>query len=165
MVARPSIGYGPACDMWSAGVLMYILLCGFPPFYGDSPQQILTSVKTRPVTPPPCSHRHAASTMQPPPCNHKSSQCCLHPFLLWSVCRTAEKAPHRLKKLFPRQVAIDDEFFPSPEWDDISVRRPAARRLGLRLPAAAHCPLRRELSVSRRRAPCRRACRTRPKSC
>lgn len=36
--------YDVSCDMWSAGCMLYILLCGYPPFYGDDNQEILAMV-------------------------------------------------------------------------------------------------------------------------
>lgn len=37
--------YDEKCDVWSCGVIMYILLCGYPPFRGASEKDILEKVR------------------------------------------------------------------------------------------------------------------------
>jgi calcium-dependent protein kinase len=37
--------YNEKCDIWSIGVILYILLCGHPPFNGAKDSEILKKVK------------------------------------------------------------------------------------------------------------------------
>jgi len=37
-------GYGQEVDIWSVGVITYLLLCGFPPFYGDTLPEVFEQI-------------------------------------------------------------------------------------------------------------------------
>ena len=38
--------YNEKCDLWSCGIIMYILLTGKPPYSGNTPKEILSKVRT-----------------------------------------------------------------------------------------------------------------------
>ena len=42
--AEAGVEYGAAADMWSVGVVVYILLCGFPPFYAEEEERAQNAV-------------------------------------------------------------------------------------------------------------------------
>jgi len=37
--------YGHESDLWSCGVIMFVLLCGYPPFFGETDAEVLVKVK------------------------------------------------------------------------------------------------------------------------
>ena len=38
--------YGSSVDVWSAAVILYILLCGYPPFYDDNNAALFRQIKS-----------------------------------------------------------------------------------------------------------------------
>ena len=36
--------YGPTVDMWAAGVILYILLVGYPPFWDENPKALYAQI-------------------------------------------------------------------------------------------------------------------------
>ena len=39
------VEYDASCDLWSVGVVLYILLCGFPPFYAEGEADLIAKVR------------------------------------------------------------------------------------------------------------------------
>eukprot|EP00940_MAST-03C_sp_MAST-3C-sp2_P002432 g2432.t1 len=42
---RVSSNYGLPADIWAVGIVAYIMLCGYPPFYGDSDIALFRSIR------------------------------------------------------------------------------------------------------------------------
>jgi len=44
MLRRQAGGYATSVDMWSMGVILYILLCGYPPFYDTNQAELFRAI-------------------------------------------------------------------------------------------------------------------------
>lgn len=50
VLKQKELGYDKACDVWSLGIILYIFLCGYPPFEGDNSGEIFKNVLRNDVT-------------------------------------------------------------------------------------------------------------------
>ena len=41
--------YDRSCDVWSLGVILFVFLCGYPPFEGDDNKEIFRNVLKSPL--------------------------------------------------------------------------------------------------------------------
>ena len=110
-------GYDTACDLWSIGVLMYILLSGKPPFFDDG-EEAAQQQQQPPLPPPdqaPPSHGGAPSAAAaahhaPPP-----QQQLRH-----------GRAMRTMYEKIQMGLCLDDFAYLGEEWDEIT---PAAKHM------------------------------------
>jgi serine/threonine protein kinase len=46
MLRRDNSGYGKEVDLWSAGVVLFIMVSGYPPFYDEDDSKLLSTVQS-----------------------------------------------------------------------------------------------------------------------
>jgi len=116
--------YDKSCDLWSVGVISYILLCGYPPFYGGSQSEVHAAVKRGRYTFPSaewsCTSREAMEfvrrlLVKDPRSRMTADQALMHPWIVKHVYSTdvVQNDENRQDNL-----SVEDVFEDSPTRDE-----------------------------------------------
>ncbi|XP_024086020.1 death-associated protein kinase related-like [Cimex lectularius] len=105
-VAPEVLSYEPislSTDMWSVGVLAYVLLSGYSPFAGDTKQQTFCNISQCALTFPPelfegvspaAIHFIQSTLVVDPSCRLSAEECLSHPWLSGVALSTREPIPY-----------------------------------------------------------------------
>jgi calcium-dependent protein kinase len=112
--------YGKACDLWSIGVIAYVLLCGYPPFNGNNNAEVYESVRRGIYWFPSEDWKNVSSgakdfisrLLQKDPRNRMTvDQALRHPWLIGKLCSenptTDEKIDSSVEVVYDESFKID----------------------------------------------------------
>ena len=88
--------YSEGIDVWSSGVILYVLLCGFPPFGGPTQQAIFNSIQRGKLNFPP----HLWDKISPSAKDLISNMLCPDPNSRFTVTQALSK-PNISTSFFP----------------------------------------------------------------
>ncbi|KAM1037361.1 hypothetical protein EV1_031845 [Malus domestica] len=114
-------GYNQSADVWSAGVILYILLSGVPPFWGKTKSRIFDAVRVADLWFPPDPWGHISASAKEliagmlcvdPSRRLTAAQVLAHP---WMEDRAyASQETHKLDNQFHKQPEVGGGSFSTP---------------------------------------------------
>ncbi|BFG31616.1 hypothetical protein CerSpe_178900 [Prunus speciosa] len=117
-------GYDQSADVWSAGVILYILLSGIPPFWGKTKSRIFDAVRAADLWFPPDPWGHISVSAKDliaemlcvdPSRRLTAAQVLAHPWL--QSCACASKETYKQDNQVCRQLEVSGGSFSTPFID------------------------------------------------
>ncbi|KAL6048652.1 Serine/threonine kinase 38a [Balamuthia mandrillaris] len=134
-------GYGKECDWWSVGVIMFEMLCGYPPFCSETPTETYRKIMNWKETlqfPDEVTLSPEAKDLILRLCCDRSERLTFeelqaHPFfegIDWNSLRNPESRPPFIPQIdFPEDTQNFEEYEPLEESETSAGSKPGAKRV------------------------------------